>query len=579
MEQQIQTQKCTNCKVTRSLDNFIGKFGNILKTCLKCREKDAKQKQHPDVINKKNKRQNEKKYYIKYRENKRSENEEVFLKHTAEVQKKWRCNNKEHLAKWQTSNFRARFYAIKQQAQKKGILWNENLTDEICYKLMNSNCFYCNHIPEKSLNGIDRMNAMKHYEKSNVVSCCKHCNFMKGSLDTNTFVKRCQHISKHFGGMGDYNKHVWYDSQSVSYNIYLNRAQNKNLEFSLTKEDFDKFIYDKCYYCDKHTSNTHINGIDRKNNNFGYNSDNCVTCCSQCNYMKGSLNDTEFINNCKKVSEYILKNNIDVPEIEICTSKITKRHDKYDIPKTSISIRKLQPNKEIVYKHYEETTREIGREYKRNNNLPSDCKIKLEDIPKHCYYAPATEKRGDSFCVNRTHPKTNGKDWRTTTSKLFSTEEKYKQLLAYLNDTQYEPIQNIKIVKESRQVVKKEIVFSNEVWIEIFKMKNIKNLTTEEASKQIKNDYNIYIRRDIISKIWKNEIQVPEELQQTSEYKDMIENSKLRTKKSTKFTEDEIKFVKEIKHEHEHKHSLAEIARLFEEKFNKTITRTYISKL
>jgi len=130
--QQIQTQKCTNCRVTRSLDNFIGKSGDIVKRCLKCREKDAKQKQRPEVINKKNKRQNKKKYYKKYRENKKAENEEEFLKRNAEVHKKWRGNNKEHLAKWQTLNFRARFYAIKHQAQKKGILWDENLTDEIC---------------------------------------------------------------------------------------------------------------------------------------------------------------------------------------------------------------------------------------------------------------------------------------------------------------------------------------------------------------------------------------------------------------------------------------------------------------
>jgi len=59
MENEVK-QKCTNCKVSREQKNFIGKSENIVKRCLKCREKDAKQKKRPDVIEKRNKRQNEK---------------------------------------------------------------------------------------------------------------------------------------------------------------------------------------------------------------------------------------------------------------------------------------------------------------------------------------------------------------------------------------------------------------------------------------------------------------------------------------------------------------------------------------
>jgi hypothetical protein len=73
--------QCTNCKVSREQKDFIGKSGGIVKRCLKCREKDAKQKKRPDVIEKRNKRQNEKKYYITHREKKRVENEEDYLKY------------------------------------------------------------------------------------------------------------------------------------------------------------------------------------------------------------------------------------------------------------------------------------------------------------------------------------------------------------------------------------------------------------------------------------------------------------------------------------------------------------------
>jgi hypothetical protein len=86
-----QLQKCTACKVSRDLGCFIGKNGKPVKTCNKCREKDDKQKQRPDVIEKKNQRNNERQYYKDYREKKRNENEEEYLRHNAEVARAWRA--------------------------------------------------------------------------------------------------------------------------------------------------------------------------------------------------------------------------------------------------------------------------------------------------------------------------------------------------------------------------------------------------------------------------------------------------------------------------------------------------------
>jgi hypothetical protein len=74
----------------------------------------------------------------------------------------------------------------------------------------------------------------------------------------------------------------------VLYKKYLDRALNKKLDFDLTNEQFIKFTNDNCYYCDRENSETHKNGIDRKDNQIGYNIDNCVSCCGQCNYMKGT---------------------------------------------------------------------------------------------------------------------------------------------------------------------------------------------------------------------------------------------------------------------------------------------------
>lgn len=109
--------------------------------------------------------------------------------------------------------------------------------------------------------------------------------------------------------------------------------------------------------------------------------------------------------------------------------------------------------------------------------------------------------------------------------------------------------------------------------IEIMKRKK-DIITTQEVSDVIKQNYNIYINRNIISKLWNNQISLPDYLQNTQEYKDMFSNEKKRTKKLTKFTEDELDFIKNNSHL-----DLSNCANVFYSKFNKTITKEYISQL
>ncbi len=327
--------KCRQCRQLLNENLFIDLKGKVLKTCKNCRYKDSIRKN-----------------YTKYRERKRAENKEEFLKHNAEMARIWRSKNKEHLAKWQTKNFKARFRAIKQQAQKKGIVWNENLTDEICFNLMMSKCAYCNYLSKDTLNGLDRVDSNKSYELKNIVACCKICNFMKGSLDGNTFVKRCKHISYLHYGPGEINENVWKNSKSVSYKSYESRAIKKKLEFALTKDQFLELINNDCYYCKRKTNENNINGVDRKDNKFGYIFENCISCCSECNQMKNILSDIEFINKCKDVSNYCIDNNVVFENINECLKRITKR-EKVEIKKEKINIISCQ-EKEIKEhaKHY-----------------------------------------------------------------------------------------------------------------------------------------------------------------------------------------------------------------------------------
>lgn len=88
-------------------------------------------------------------------------------------------------------------------------------------------------------------------------------------------------------------------------------------------------------------------------------------------------------------------------------------------------------NDEIVESVIKNT--EAGK--KKDDNLPSDSNVSKMDIPKYCYYVPATESRGDKFVIER-HPKLMANDKRqlsTPGSKLLSTKEKFDILLEYIH--------------------------------------------------------------------------------------------------------------------------------------------------
>jgi len=153
-----------------------------------------------------------------------------------------------------------------------------------------------------------------------------------------------------------------------------------------------------------------------------------------------------------------------------------------------------------------------------------------------------------------------------------------KAIISKIISGKIKPLKPEQLVKERPKKTVNEISenvlqkLSNDQIIEIIKYKSdIK--TTEEVSNIIKNKYNVYISRNIISKIWNDELQLPDDITQTDEYNIMKNIKKKRTIKR-KFTEDELMFIK-----NNNNLSLKEIQESFQEKYNKTITREYISNL
>jgi hypothetical protein len=91
----------------------------------------------------------------------------------------------------------------------------------------------------------------------------------------------------------------------LQYGVYLRSAGDKNLDFAISQEEFNKIVKEPCHYCNV-MQERGFNGIDRLDSNAGYVLDNCVSCCKTCNYMKCSLSADVFL---KRIEHILTYNN------------------------------------------------------------------------------------------------------------------------------------------------------------------------------------------------------------------------------------------------------------------------------
>lgn len=107
----------------------------------------------------------------------------------------------------------------------------------------------------------------------------------------------------------------------------------------------------------------------------------------------------------------------------------------------------------------------------------------------------------------------------------------------------------------------------------LIKMKG-ENKTTQQVSEYVKQNWNVYINRNLISKLWMgDDIKLRDNITNSEEYIRMISNTKKRTLKPKKFTDIELQYLKTFSG------SLSECCQQFEILFSKTVTKAYISKL
>ena len=144
--------------------------------------------------------------------------------------------------------------------------------------------------------------------------CGTFCEINQSCLVTgNTKSCGCRKLVKH-SYKGEH-----YSTISYVFNNYKQSARNKNRDFQLSREEFEKLISSNCYYCGQ-LPNTkrdsynrvdkdpfYYNGIDRKDNNKGYTIENSVPCCTKCNFFKKDYSEEEFLELIKRIYEWKIK--------------------------------------------------------------------------------------------------------------------------------------------------------------------------------------------------------------------------------------------------------------------------------
>ena len=323
-----QTRFCKTCEKTQPLDEFVGtKNKGLVKSCKTCREtwkrNDAnRDKEHRNALareaEKKPERIAVKKAWEaanpekveqkckKSRAKRAAKDIDGYLQHNANVMKNWRDRNPEKMeeaTRKRRESLEAHYKIYQRSARLKKLQFL--YSEEEFKALVVKPCYYCNIIDEKGFNGIDRMNQSVGYIQSNCVSCCAMCNWLKGSLDSATFIKRTQHIHSFQNG-ADKRMHpeCFPDAKCVSYASYRSRAEKKDLEFAISNDDYKSIILEDCYLCGKTTTETNINGVDRADNTVGYTLENCKACCKECNHMKNNYGLEDLLGKIERISNH-----------------------------------------------------------------------------------------------------------------------------------------------------------------------------------------------------------------------------------------------------------------------------------
>ena len=148
------------------------------------------------------------------------------------------------------------------------------------------------------------------------VKYCKICNTTKSSEKFSFNAARMDGLHEYCKDCDKNRSKKWLMAHvHRRYKSYVNAAKNKDRQFSLSIEDFTILQSKECFYCGTISSEECVNGIDRINNKIGYTLENCVSCCSMCNYMKRGFDVELFLKQIKKICDKQMQSNIPAGDV------------------------------------------------------------------------------------------------------------------------------------------------------------------------------------------------------------------------------------------------------------------------
>ena len=156
--------------------------------------------------------------------------------------------------------------------------------------------------------------------RAKVTILCSFCGAVKtiasGHLHKMRSCGCMKHDSTYWKSVGAKNRSWQLPPGEAAFNQlyygYAVRADKRGLDFFLSREQFRDLIIKPCVYCGSCSENKSkglgktsgdfaYTGIDRVKNSDGYTLENCVSCCSRCNWMKHAASGDDFLGHVAKI--------------------------------------------------------------------------------------------------------------------------------------------------------------------------------------------------------------------------------------------------------------------------------------
>jgi len=159
-------------------------------------------------------------------------------------------------------------------------------------------------------------NTLEVSSRNLLVGDVKSCGCLRSDIAT----AQAKEMGVNHGGSNKLEKGV--AAFNHLFSKYKRNATRRGLEFNISELQFRQLTEGDCFYCGvaphrseggKYANGRYLyNGVDRKDNALGYQEDNVVTCCWDCNLAKGQKTTEEFISHISKIhAKHVCKlNNI-----------------------------------------------------------------------------------------------------------------------------------------------------------------------------------------------------------------------------------------------------------------------------